>query len=331
MVTTTPYTTVRSPADTDLGIKVELVPLAIALLAVGIVSRGGGPEASVVDDRIVAFQLLCAVGIALTLMTERTRIRQAESHAAPPSLGMVSAIGIIAGVGALVAPELGRQLLGPTITCGAVGSYLACHGLRAPAVLRRVAALSLGIWLPVATLTVGALSSALTGPSDLLYRRLYLVPGLADPEAPWRLATSTLSTGILVPVAVALLWWSWGTPTSSSPAERDRARLRVGAVSVVALLVHHVVVLRAPVDAYSADRLVRLVTGPGFDLVVGAVAFAVVAASLTGRSVRAERREVPHRDPYLFGAAHDRSMRGTGVLVMACWLPLVAVALAQAS
>ncbi len=328
MVTTAP-----PAAQTRGGLRipalvVDLVPVGLATLAIAVVPARGA-AGSVVDDRVIALQLLAAIAMAVTLLTERVRIASSESHAAPPTVVALAVVGVGAGIAALVRPDLGPLLLGPTITCGVVGGYLACHGLRAPAVLRRVTALSFGTWLPVAAFAVATLRSTFGGVSDLVYRRLALLPVVDDPSMTWRLPTSLLSNGVLIPAVAGVLWWAWASPTTASRHERNHARTRIAAGAVLGLIVHHAVVLMAPTDRYSPVGLDRIVTGPALDLIVGAVVFVTVAVSLSGRPVRPERRTTPYRDPYLFGEAHDRTGRDTGVLVVACWLPLVAIALSR--
>lgn len=260
------------------------VPL-VALLGIALASVRWQPDREVPPTRPVTLQL----ALALTTV----------------------GVGLIAAIGQrwLTAAES----VGPIVTVAVVSAYLMIWGYRALALLRTVTLLSLLTWVPIAAFAHDAIRSSLEQPSTLIYQRLAELPFFGVADEPWRIFSAQLHRGALVVLATIVL---------SVGANRwrvsGRTLIDLSATVGGALILHHAVILAAPIDVYDPTDATLLATNPTLEIAIAGVA--VLCLSLIrwrrgegARVVANPSPETLHRDPFIFGA--DAS---TSALVTTC-------------
>ncbi|MCX6522113.1 MAG: hypothetical protein NTZ21_15750 [Actinobacteria bacterium] len=210
-------------------------------------------------------------------------------------------------------------LLGPIATVAIVAGYLAAFGFRSAFLLRRLGLLSLLLWTPVAIAAERVVRSSLDPLSDLIYRRLASIDVVGVSDRPWRVFTAMTDRAPLIAIAAVVI----GTAMSRRRLTA-RGSLEMAVAVVLAMVVHHVTLLATPIERYERTLWLDVVTGPGYELALGALA-AIGAAAVAQRSAardgRAQNPSVtaaPDRDPVLFAvlAADDAPMSVRAAVVV---------------
>lgn len=192
-------------------------------------SEFGGPMAAEV------LPLLALAGVAIAMWRHRPDLGLDPIRPIAGNVAVASFGGSVALVGVqLLEPGVASHLVGPTISVALMGSYVASWGLRAPALMRTVALLSLLTWNTIATRLDEIVGNTLARPSDMVYRRLAQVPALEIGDEPWRLYTATMHHGSLIVVAIVVL-------VVAITRQRFTPRLTVDIVVTagVTLVAHH--------------------------------------------------------------------------------------------
>jgi hypothetical protein len=232
---------------------------------------------------------------------------------------------IAVGVVALAVPTRRGALIGLLSSLCVLNVYLSCWGYRSLFLLRRLVLFSVLSWPVVARAVHRYVDASLTGPSDLVFRRLGAFGIASADDHPWRVLSAMTEHATVAVTAVVVL-----TIASS------RLRLSVAALgrllvgSVVAMIVHHVVLLSVPLERYDRTWMANLVTGPAAELAIAAL-IAVWLYSWTSAMAADEHvsNPSPDRDPEIFGA-HDipapaTAMRFCSLVVPAAVMALVVI------
>ncbi len=270
--------------------------LSVAVLVIANAVRAGTSGSSV------------AVAAAISLAISVIRWTPTSDHDVQrPMPASVNALTLAAVVElallALAEPTRVSTLAGPMVTASCLSVYFACWGFRSLYLLRRVVLLSVLCWTPVANGVHEVMGRSLQQLSDLVYQRLAALPLLEVGDHPWRLysAMSYRGTGVVIAVAVI-----------GVAAARRRVTVgfaaQLAATGFIALIVHHALVLAAPIDQYDSGWFARLVTTPWTGIAIGGAAVAIVAAASALRGGPGEQEHtsgassvVADRDPVIFG------------------------------
>lgn len=243
-----------------------------------------------------------------------------RGHAA----GLLAA-SIAVGVVALAVPTWRGALIGVLSSLCVLNVYLSCWGYRSLFLLRRLVLLSVLSWPVVATVVNRYVGASLTGPSDLVFRRLGSFGVASADDHPWRVLSAMTEHGTVAVTAVVVLTFAASRVRLSVAA---LARVLVG--SAVAMVVHHLVLLSVPIERYDRSWLANQVTGPIAELAIAGLV-AVWLYSWTSELAADEQvsSPSPDRDPEIFGA-HDiptpaRTMRFCSLVVPAAVMALVVI------
>jgi hypothetical protein len=235
------------------------------------------------------------------------------------------AASIAVGVVALAVPTRRGVLIGVLSSLCVINVYLACWGYRSLFLLRRLVLFSVLSW-PVAARAVHRyVDASLTGPSDLVFRRLGSFGVASADDHPWRVLSAMTEHGTVAVIAVVVLTIASSRLRLSVPA---LGRLLVG--TGVAMIVHHVVLLSVPLERYERTWLANLAAGPATELAIAGLV-AVWLYSWTSAMAADEHvsSPSPDRDPEIFGA-HDipapaTVMRFCSLVVPAAVMALVVI------
>ena len=214
-------------------------------------------------------------------------------------------------------------LLGPLITASCLSAYLSCWGFRSLFLLRRVALLSVLCWAPLRRPPSRPVTErSIEQFSDLVYQRLAAMPWLDTSDHPWRLFSAMSLRGADALIATMVIGFS-----------ATRRRVSVGlitqlaATAALAIVIHHALVLAAPIDQYEPNLFVRLVTAPWTGTAIAAASIAAV--SLVRRWQPHARSPVAEpsghatsvaadRDPVIFGVGTRHEGGGLVGLLQRC-------------
>ncbi len=221
-------------------------------------------------------------------------------------------------------------LIGPIATVSIVAAYLAAFGFRSAFLLRRLGLLSLLLWTPIAVAAERVVRSSIDPLSDLIYRRLASIDVIGLSDRPWRVFTAMTDRAPLIAIAVVVI----GTAMSRRRLTA-RGSMEMAVAIAIAMVAHHVTLLATPIERYERPWWVDLVTGPAYELALGALAAlgaAAVAQRSAARDGRAQNPSVtaaPDRDPVLFAvlAADDAPLPVRAAVVVVPLVLLVALVL----
>ena len=175
--------------------------------------------------------------------------------------------------------------------------YLACWGYRSLFLLRRLVLFSVLSWPIVARAIHDVIARTLSGPSDLIYRRLGSLGIASADDHPWRVMSAMTQHATVAVAGVVVLTVAASRVRLSVPAF-----LRLLFASGLAMLLHHLLLLSAPIESYEQSWWAGFAAGPILELIVAAllaVALFPSASALTTNDNAAT--PAPDRDPEIFG------------------------------
>jgi len=211
------------------------------------------------------------------------------------------AVSIAVGAAALARPGRSDVSVGVLSSLCLLNVYLGCWGFRSLFLLRRVMLFSVLSWPVAADIVVEFVGKSLTGLSDLVFRRLGSLGLAAADDHPWRVLSAMTEHATVAVVGVVVLTLAASRLRLSVAAV---ARLLVGCSLVV--LVHHTLLLSAPIESYHRSWWADVASGPIIELALAGL-FAVVLFSPMSVSTSDDHASSPSpdRDPEIFGDQDD--------------------------
>jgi hypothetical protein len=203
-------------------------------------------------------------------------------------------VGAAAVLAVLLVVEDGDRgnLVGLLAAATVLSTYLATWGHRSPARLRWTTVMSALLVPGVAAPLLDMFESTTRLVSEMVYRRLGTVELFGVREEPWKLFSAMPHSGSLL-VLTVLVIGSAMCVTRGMSLLATSAQLAVTALA--ALVVHHVALLRIPLDDYSPTRTVELLTSP-----MSEVALAILAVATLGVcGARGRAEQVAPDDEYV--------------------------------
>jgi hypothetical protein len=201
--------------------------------------------------------------------------------------------------------------------------YLACWGYRSLFLLRRLVMFSALSWPIVARAVHEVVARTLSGPSDLIFRRLDSLGIASADDHPWRVLSAMTQHATVAVTGVVVLTLAASRLRLSVPAF---SRLLIA--SLLAMLVHHALLMSAPIESYQQSWWAGFASGPILELLIAAL-FAVALFSSASALTTDEHASVPaaDRDPEIFGA-HNIATPVIAMRVCSLVIPTVLMTMA---
>ncbi len=282
------------------------------------------------QDGAEVVPILALLGIMVEALRWRPDIGSAPTRPVSPAVAVaIVGLAVVAVVGVEAIPAVGPLAIGPIISLSLVGTYLAVWGHRRQSLLRAMSVLSLLTWQPAAEFVHRTVRSTLEQPSSLLYRRLAQIPLLEVSDEPWRLFSAELHRGSLVVIASIVLGFGVNRWRLSW-----RTMIDLVATVTGALTIHHIVILRAPIDQFAPTEMTQLITNPTLEVAIAVLAVLGLGALRSARSAGdgADHGGQPStiladRDPVIFEPGVATSSPLLTMALLSMLIPLVLMAL----
>jgi hypothetical protein len=234
-------------------------------------------ERTGLPTRGLALAAIAALAWAMVLHppTADDLVRRAvHAWTRPALVGAAGVLAVLLVAGAAVGVGDRGNLVGLLGAAIVLSTYLATWGHRSPARLRWTIVMSALLVPGIAAPLLDMFESTTRLVSEMVYRRLGTVELFGVREEPWKLFSAMPHSGSLL-VLTVLVIGSAMCVTRGMSLLATAAQLAVAALA--ALVVHHVALLRIPLDDYSPTRSVELLTSPMCE-----VALAIVAVATLG-------------------------------------------------
>ncbi|MGD9793634.1 MAG: hypothetical protein AB7V43_09140 [Acidimicrobiia bacterium] len=281
------------------------------------------------DDSGAAIGAIPALA-SLAIVASVVRWRPTFEHLPVRSVSVrwhhtIVAMAAVVAVVCMIGSRWAQWAIGPAFTVAVCATYLSTWGFRRLFLLRRVVAMSVLTWYPVAQVLEPLCRATIAVPSNIIYRRLASIGAYGIDQHPWRLYGAMSHRGWITVAGVVLL----GVMSTREPMTSRR----VGVVLIAAyvgLVVHHAVVLAMPIEQYGHDLATELIVSAWFEITIAAL----IGTCLGGIGSRYEPDgavQINHadRDPMIFAAGHAEVTVALRLATIAVPLTALAVAVAR--
>jgi hypothetical protein len=305
----------------ELSLGCPLLVAASTLVLAAAIRRGADDSGATIG----AIPALAAITVAASVV----RWRPNADHLPVRSVSIrwhcsVVAISLAVATVAVLGARWAQWAIGPAFSVAVCATYLSMWGFRRLFLLRRVMAMSLLTWLPVAQILEPLCRTTIAVPSDIVYRRLAAIGVFDTSQHPWRLYGAMSHRGWVTVAGIVLL----GIMATREPLSGRR----IGIVLIAAyagLVMHHALVLAAPIEQYGDHVMSDVVTSVWFEIAIAAVIGVCLGAM--GSSAEpdgAQQLNHADRDPMIFAAGHAKVAVSLRLWTVA--LPLTALTVAVA-
>ena len=259
-------------------------------------------ERTGLPTRGLALAAIAAVAWAMVLHppTADDLVRRAVHAWTRPAL--VGAAAVLAVLLVVEDSDRGNLvgLLGAAIV---LSTYLATWGHRSPARLRWTIVMSALLVPGIAAPVLDMFESMTRLVSEMVYRRLGTVELFGVREEPWKLFSAMPHSGSLLVLTVVVIG-SAMCVTRGMSLLATAAQLAVTAIA--ALVVHHVALLRIPLDDYSPTRSVEILTSPMCEVALAIVAVVTLGVCGPRGSAPDAQPDGEYVDPGIYAVIGER-------------------------